>query len=102
MAFRYGIQRPNVYRAVVWDGTNLDEVKDYFNNQYDQWILVNPNDPEDTTLYYGMSIEDSQQFPAGTLLMNMGGFASLNEVEWDSAFQTVDTQQRVEYDVTAS
>lgn len=92
MAVRYGVQRPNTYFAVMWEGQqSIDEVKALFNHQLDAYLLLNPNDENDPTLYYGMSIEDSQQFLPGTLIMNMGGFASLTEEQWDSSFQTVDT-----------
>ena len=93
----YGIPRPQPGWAIVWDGDNIQEIKDAFSSWPGSMFFVNE---ENGNLCFGMTVEDANQYPVGTLMALMGGVAGITQEQWDLQYSTVDSADRLKYNVT--
>lgn len=93
----YGVSRPQAVWAVLWDGDNMQEIKDAFGPDIGPYFFVNE---ENGNLCYGANIEACNQYPIGTLMTMLGGVAGISQEDWDAAYFIVDSATRLKYDVT--
>lgn len=97
MAKIFGIQRPSPTWGIEWTGDNIQEIKDAFSAWPGSMFFVNE---ENGNLCFGMTVEDANQYPVGTIMVLLGGVAGVSQDDWDTQFSTVASAERLEYNVT--
>jgi|SRR5690242_3341558 len=97
MAKIFGIRRPDAAWGIEWTGDNIQEIKDAFSAWPGSYFFVNE---DNGNLCFGLTVEESTQWPVGTIMMLMGGVAGVTQAEWDAQFSTVDNADRLKYNVT--
>lgn len=94
----YGVARPQPLWHIVWDGDNIQEIKDAFHTFPSSMFFVNE---ENGNLCFGITVEDANQYPVGTLMFLMGGVGGMSQEAWDAQYSNIDIVGPVKYDVSA-
>ena len=97
MAKIFGVQRPFATWGIEWTGDNIQDIKDAFEYWPGSMFFVNE---ENGNLCFGITVEDANQFPVGTIMTLAGGVAGMSQEQWDAQYSTVDSADRLKYDVT--
>jgi len=97
MAKIYGVARPQPIWGVVWEGDNIEEIQDAFSDWPSNLFFINE---ENGNLCYGLTIEEANQYPIGTVMLLQGGIGYMSQESWDSQYSTLDSATRLKYDVT--
>ena len=77
----YGVVRPQPLWHIVWDGDNIQEIKDAFDGYPGSMFFVNE---DNGNLCFGITVEDANQYPVGTLMFLMGGVGGMSQEMWDA------------------
>ena len=92
----YGVPRPQPVWGVQWTGDNIQEIKDAFVGWPGSMFFVNE---ENGNLCFGETVEDANQYALGSIMVLMGGVGGMSVSEWEAAYSTVDTNDRIKYSV---
>jgi hypothetical protein len=96
MAKIFGIPRPQPAWGIEWTGDNIQEIKDAFAAWPGSMFFVNE---ENGNLCFGITVEDANQYPVGTIITLMGGVGGMTQSDWDEQYSTVDSADRLKYNV---
>lgn len=93
MPVRYFASRPTATAMVQWDGTNLEEIRDFWEprgyNRYDFDIAADDN----------LINPSGNPLPLGTFTIAMGGFSYASEDAILGTMQEVDNPEGMKYSI---